>query len=141
MADRTLDDADLVVDELKRKARRRLVGAIVLSLTVIVFIPLLLEKEPRKLGDDVSIQIPPVDDSKFVNRLNVDKTKDASAGAKPAAPAAATNGSASPPEAKSESSAPSPAGKAESSAAAPVASSATAPTTTPAAAPTTSAAT
>jgi DedD protein len=30
---------------------------------------MLLEDEPRPLGDDVSVQIPPVDEGKFVNRL------------------------------------------------------------------------
>ena len=69
MADRIADDADLAVDELKRKARRRLVGAIVLALAAAIILPMLLEKEPRPLGDDVSVQIPPVDEGKFVNRL------------------------------------------------------------------------
>ena len=69
MADRIADNPDLLVDEMKRKARRRLVGAIVLALAAAVILPLLLEKEPRPLGDDVSVQIPPVDEGKFVNRL------------------------------------------------------------------------
>ncbi len=69
MADRIADNADLAVEELKRKARRRLVGAIVLALAAAVILPLLLEKEPRSLGDDVSVQIPPVDEGKFINRL------------------------------------------------------------------------
>ena len=54
---------------MKRKARRRLVGAIVLALAAAIILPMLLEKEPRPLGDDVSVQIPPVDEGKFVNRL------------------------------------------------------------------------
>ncbi len=69
MADRTADTADLAVDELKRKARRRLVGAIVLALAAAIVLPLLLEKEPKPLGDEVSVQIPPVDEGRFVNRL------------------------------------------------------------------------
>ncbi len=69
MAERTPDNADFAVDELRRKGRRRLVGAIVLALAAAVVVPLLLEKEPRPLGEDVSVQIPPVDESKFVNRL------------------------------------------------------------------------
>jgi len=69
MADRIKEDADLAVDELRRRARRRLVGAIVLALAAAVILPLLLEKEPKPLGDDVSVQIPPVDEGKFVNRL------------------------------------------------------------------------
>ena len=62
------DDANL--DELRRRARRRLVGAIVLALAVAVFVPMLLESDPKPLGEDVSVKIPPVDDGKFVNRLN-----------------------------------------------------------------------
>ena len=78
MAERIADNAELLVDEMKRKARRRLVGAIVLALAAAIVLPLLLEKEPRPLGDDVSVQIPPVDEGKFVNRLT-GKTGDAKA--------------------------------------------------------------
>ena len=69
MAQRS-DAPDPAVDELRRKARRRLVGAVVLALAVAVALPLLLENEPKPLGDDVSIQIPPVDSGKFVNPLS-----------------------------------------------------------------------
>ena len=61
---------DLNVDELKRRARRRLIGAIVLALAVAVFVPILLESDPKPLGEDVSVKIPPIDEGKFVNRLN-----------------------------------------------------------------------
>jgi len=69
MAERIADNPELLVDEMKRKARRRLVGAVVLALAAAIILPMLLEKEPRPLGDDVSVQIPPVDQGKFVNRL------------------------------------------------------------------------
>jgi DedD protein len=69
MAERIADNAEHIVDEMKRRARRRLVGAIVLALAAAIVVPMLLEKEPRPLGDDVSVRIPPVDESKFVNRL------------------------------------------------------------------------
>jgi DedD protein len=82
------DTDDLNVDELKRRARRRLVGAVVLALAAAVFVPMLLESEPKPLGEDVAIKIPPVDDGKFVNRLS-DKGKveipKAASGAVPAA--------------------------------------------------------
>lgn len=61
---------DVNVDELKRRARRRLVGAVVLALAAAVFVPMLLESDPKPLGEDVSVRIPPVDDGKFVNRLS-----------------------------------------------------------------------
>jgi DedD protein len=60
---------ELNVDELRRRARRRLVGAVVLALAAAVLVPMLLESDPKPLGDDVSVRIPPVDDGKFVNRL------------------------------------------------------------------------
>ena len=77
MAERVVDNPQLIVDEMKRKARRRLVGAIVLALAAAIIVPMLLEKEPRPLGDDVSVQIPPVDEGRFVNRLTgkTDDTK------------------------------------------------------------------
>ena len=75
---------DVNVDELRRRARRRLVGAIVLALAVAVLVPMLLESDPKPLGEDVSVKIPPVDEGKFVNRLN-DKAK-----AEPAKGAVAT---------------------------------------------------
>lgn len=61
---------DVNVEDLKRRARRRLVGAIVLALAAAVFVPMLLESDPKPLGEDVSVKIPPIDDGKFVNRLN-----------------------------------------------------------------------
>jgi len=64
------EPADINVDELRRRARRRLVGAVVLALGVAVVVPMLLETEQKPLGDDVSVKIPPVDSGKFVNRLN-----------------------------------------------------------------------
>jgi len=64
------EPADINVDELRRRARRRLVGAVVLALGVAVVVPMLLETEQKPLGDDVSVKIPPLDSGKFVNRLN-----------------------------------------------------------------------
>ena len=60
---------DVNVDDLRRRARRRLVGAIVLALGAAVFVPMLLESDPKPLGEDVAVKIPPVDEGKFVNRL------------------------------------------------------------------------
>lgn len=69
MAERIADGGEPAVDELRRKARRRLVGAIVLALAAAIIVPMLLENEPRPLGDDVSVQIPSKDEGRFVNRL------------------------------------------------------------------------
>ena len=69
------EPADINVDELRRRARRRLVGAIVLALGAAVVVPMLLESDPKPLGDDVAVKIPPLDDGKFVNRLNEPQSK------------------------------------------------------------------
>jgi DedD protein len=69
MAERLAEPDDAAVDELKRKARRRLVGAVVLALAAAIVVPMLLEREPRPLGDEVSVQIPPIDEGRFVNRV------------------------------------------------------------------------
>ncbi len=69
--------SDVNVDDLRRRARRRLVGAIVLALSAAVFVPMLLESEPKPLGEDVSVKIPPVDNGKFVNKLSARSGSDA----------------------------------------------------------------
>ena len=84
--------ADPAVDELKRRARRRLVGAVVLALAAAVLLPMLLESDPKPLGNDVSIQIPPIDQGKFVTPLSPDKSVESKA----AATSAAGAGSAAP---------------------------------------------
>src|SRR5215471_17600974 len=96
MTDRIVENADRIVDEMRRKARRRLVGAIVLALAAAIILPMLLEKEPRPLGDDVSVQIPPIDQGKFVNRLT-GKSGDSKASVK-----ADSKPSAAPPKTESK---------------------------------------
>jgi DedD protein len=71
------DPADLNLDELRRRGRRRLIGAIVLALVAAVVVPMLLESDPRPLGEDVSVRIPPVDDGKFVSKLGEPRPADA----------------------------------------------------------------
>jgi DedD protein len=68
------DPIEPQLDELRRRARRRLIGAIVLALAAAVLVPMLLESDPKPLGEDVSVRIPPVDDAKFVSKLG-DKGK------------------------------------------------------------------
>jgi DedD protein len=64
------ETTDINVDELRRRARRRLIGAIVLALAAAVIVPMLLESDPKPLGEDVSVKIPPEDGGKFVNQLS-----------------------------------------------------------------------
>jgi DedD protein len=46
--------------QLKKRARRRLVGAIALVLLVVVFLPMFLDSEPRPLNQDIAINIPQI---------------------------------------------------------------------------------
>jgi DedD protein len=49
--------ADPVLPE-KKRARRRLVGAIALALAVAIGLPMVLDSEPKPLANDIAIQIP-----------------------------------------------------------------------------------
>lgn len=42
----------------KKRARRRLVGAVALVLAMIIGLPMLLDSEPKPVADDITIQIP-----------------------------------------------------------------------------------
>ncbi|OWW18972.1 SPOR domain-containing protein [Noviherbaspirillum denitrificans] len=55
------DDAlDPVLPE-KKRARRRLIGAVALVLAAVVGLPMVLDSEPKPLADDIAIQIPSKD--------------------------------------------------------------------------------
>ena len=45
--------------QLRKRARRRLVGAIALVLAVVVFLPMILDNEPRPVSESIPINIPP----------------------------------------------------------------------------------
>ena len=50
--------------ELKRRGRRRLIGAITLGLLIVVFLPMLFDAEPKRdkvTPQEISIQLPPKD--------------------------------------------------------------------------------
>ena len=49
--------------ELKRRGRRRLVGAIVIVLLLVVFVPMLLDSEPRSKRETANVAIPPKDNA------------------------------------------------------------------------------
>ena len=54
----------IITDEeskLKRQARRRLIGAIALTLLVVVLLPMVLDREPPAPAPDVELQIPDKD--------------------------------------------------------------------------------
>ncbi|WP_151634161.1 SPOR domain-containing protein [Noviherbaspirillum aerium] len=52
--------ADPVLPE-KKRARRRLIGAVALVLAAVVGLPMLLDSEPNPIADDIAIQIPSKD--------------------------------------------------------------------------------
>lgn len=55
---------------IRRKARQRLIGALVLTLAAVVVLPMVLEKEPRPSGQDIELRIPEPDVAEpFVARL------------------------------------------------------------------------
>src|SRR5450830_1400484 len=83
------DGVDPVLPE-KKRARRRLIGAIALVLAVVIVLPMILDSEPRPLVDDIAIQIPSKDGK--------DSAKDTVADAKPATSAASANSAAQPKE-------------------------------------------
>ena len=46
---------------LRRKARRRLIGAVALTLAVVVILPMVLDSEPKPVGQDIELRIPDKD--------------------------------------------------------------------------------
>ena len=47
--------------ELKKRARRRLVGAVALALLAVIVLPMVMDQEPRPLTQDIQIRIPSQD--------------------------------------------------------------------------------
>jgi len=54
---------------LQRRARRRLVGAIALVVLVVIVLPIVLDKEPSPVGQDLVIQIPSQEAGRFNTRV------------------------------------------------------------------------
>ncbi len=48
-------------DDLKRQARRRLIGAVALVTAVVVILPMVLDREPKPTGQDIVLTIPDKD--------------------------------------------------------------------------------
>ena len=56
------------VDTLKRRGRRRLVGAVALVLLAVIVLPMVFDPEPRPPAPPVSVRIPGEDDTPFKPR-------------------------------------------------------------------------
>src|SRR4051812_18878578 len=57
------------VDTLKRRGRRRLVGAVALVLLAVIVLPMVFDPEPRRSAPPVSVRIPGEDDGAFKPKL------------------------------------------------------------------------
>lgn len=55
--------------ELKKRARRRLVGALVLAVTAAVVLPMVMDHEPQPVQQDIQIRIPNRDADTFTSRV------------------------------------------------------------------------
>ncbi len=55
--------------QLKKRARRRLMGAIVLVAAVAVILPMVLDSEPKPTSQEISIQIPSPDTKGFTSKV------------------------------------------------------------------------
>ena len=79
---RTISDEQL---QLKKRARRRLIGAIALVTLMVVLLPLLLDGEPKQVSQDIDIQIQTHNGGSFASRVIPvpEKTGTAEAAVKP----------------------------------------------------------
>jgi len=89
---RTISDEEV---QLKRRARRRLIGAIVLVTAMVVLLPMVLDTEPKPSGEEVAVRIPSPGSGTFSPKL-------------PESPAPQPESKAPPPQAKPEPPAPAP---------------------------------
>jgi DedD protein len=95
------DHSDDPKTKLRRRARQRLIGAIILVLTAVIVIPMMLDTEPRPIGQDIAVTIPSRS-TPFVPRLESPPSPTATAVIPDAAPASAVNAPEAKPVAASE---------------------------------------
>src|SRR5512132_1175067 len=57
------------VNTLKRRGRRRLVGAIALVLAAVIVLPMVFDSEPKGSAPPVSVRIPGEDDTGFTPKI------------------------------------------------------------------------
>ena len=63
---KSISDEEL---QLRKRARRRLVGAIALVTFIAVFLPMVLENEPKPVNQDISVQIPSQNSGTFTSKI------------------------------------------------------------------------
>lgn len=92
--------------QLKKRARRRLVGAVVLVAAVAVVLPMVLDSEPKPTSQEINIQIPSQDAKGFTSKVvplappSKAAEKPVAKAAEPVKDAAVTEKPASKPETK-----------------------------------------
>jgi DedD protein len=64
------------VETLKRRGRRRLVGAVALVLAAVIVLPMVFDPEPRGTPSAVSVRIPGEDETPFAPKLPPKKSKE-----------------------------------------------------------------
>lgn len=69
MADSDVSSTADAQTELKKRARRRLVGAVALALTAVIVLPMVMDHEPRPPAQEIQIRIPVQDGSPFASRI------------------------------------------------------------------------
>lgn len=77
------------VNMLKRRGRRRLVGAIALVLAAVIVLPMVFDPEPRGSAPPVNVRIPGEDDSAFVPKVTAKRAQEKSKAAAEASAKAA----------------------------------------------------
>lgn len=81
---RAISDEEL---QLRKRARRRLIGAIVVVTAVVVALPMILDSEPKPVSHDIDIRIPSPDAGPFTSKVvpvpESDSTPKPSTAAKP----------------------------------------------------------
>lgn len=75
--------------QLKKRARRRLVGAVVLATAVAVVLPMVLDTEPKPVSQNVNIQIPSPDSPAYAPKSSVPAEVDSGKDPVTAGPSAA----------------------------------------------------
>jgi DedD protein len=64
------------VETLKRRGRRRLVGAVALVLAAVIVLPMVFDPEPRGTAPSVNVRIPGEDETPFAPKPPARKAKD-----------------------------------------------------------------
>jgi DedD protein len=65
------------VETLKRRGRRRLVGAVAVVLAAVIVLPMVFDPEPRGTAPSVSVRIPGEDETPFTPKLPAKKIESA----------------------------------------------------------------